>query len=154
METMFVERLVQKDGQWVWEPQEEKFDLQSDFDIDEASLNAEICRMGQLLTRYGTLDAEQSANLKRMEEYAKLVKAQVAGAQRSQAEATHTKMTENKLEELVITSPHYQDALNKLHILRADAIKADHWWRAILKKAELLNAMAFRQNAELKRMPG
>lgn len=152
--TMTVERLAQEDGQWVWKAYVETMDLARDFDMDEHQLNAEICRMGQLLVYYGTLAGEQDANLKRKEEHAKLVRAQVAGALRSQAEASGTKMTENKLEEQVTAHPSYQQALSEMHILRADAIKANNWWKSIVKKADLLNAMAFRQNAEIKRMPG
>jgi len=151
---MWVERIVQKDGVTVWEPQYEEFDLEKDFAMEEAKLNYEICRVGQLLVRYGTIAAEQEANLKRKEERVKLVRAQVAGAIRSQAEEKSEKMTEAKLEEQVTAHVDYQQSLRNLHILRADAIKTDHWWRSIVKKADLLNAMAFRQNAEIKRLPG
>lgn len=154
METMWIERLTQVDGQWVWEKQQETFDLQADFAMSETELNSEICRMGQLLVRYGSVAGDQDANLKRKEEHAKLVQAQVAGALRSQAEASGTKMTENKLMEQVTAHELYQEALNEMHILRADAIKATNWWKSILKKADLLNALAYRQTAELKRMPG
>lgn len=154
METMWVEKLVHKNGEWQWESQQENFDTQSDFSIDEGNLNMDICRIGQQLVRYGSLAAEQQANLKRKEEHVKLVRAQVAGAIRSQSEATGSKMTENKLEEQVTVHPSYQQALGALHILRADAIKAEHYWRSIVKKADMLNALAFRQTAELKRMPG
>ncbi len=154
MEVMWVERLVKNDEEWAWTPQEEKFDLQTDFSMDEGNLASDICRMGHLLVRYGSLAADQAANLKRKEETVKLVRAQVAGAIRSSAEAYGKKMTENKLEEEVVVHTNYQQALGALHVLRADAVKAEHWWRSIVKKADLLNALAFRQNAEIRRMPG
>lgn len=154
METIWVETLVHEKGEWQWMPKPEQFDTEADFAIDEGNLNLEICRMGQLLVRYGDLAAKMTANLKRKEEHVKYTQARVAGATRSAAEAAGTKMTEGKLAEKVTTDPQYQQALSELHILRADALKADHWWRSIVKKAELLNAMAFRQNAEIRRMPG
>lgn len=154
MTTMWVERLSHEGGEWKWKPFKEEFDLEADFAINEEGLNAEICRMGQLLVRYGNLDAEQRANLQRKEEHAKLVKANCSAAIRSEAETKGQKITVGEIEEKTIAHPIYQQALSELHILRADANKADHWWRAIIKKAELLNAAAFRQNAEIKRMPG
>lgn len=152
--TMYVEKLTQVKGEWVWKAQAEKFDLEKDFSMDEGNLNVEICRMGQLLVRYGSLAAEQGANLSRVEEQVKLTKASVSAALRSQAESSGTKLTVGELSDQVTLHPTYQQALSELHILRADALKAEHWWRSMVKKTDLLNAMAYRQSAELKRMPG
>ena len=154
METQYVERLVRVNEEWVWHPFKQDLDTENDFSMDEDNLNREICKMGQLLVKYGTLAAEQSANLSRKEEHVKLVKASLSGALRSQAEVDGTKLTIPDLADKVTVHVTYQQALSELHILRADAIKADHWWRSILKKAELLNAMAYRQSQELRRMPG
>ena len=153
MITMYVEKLTQVKGEWVWKAEAEKFDLEKDFSMDEGNLNVEICRMGQLLVRYGSLAAEQGANLSRVEEQVKLIKASVSAALRSQAEVTGTKITIPELADQVTLHPTYQQALSGLHILRADALKAEHWWRSMVKKTDLLNAMAYRQSAELKRMP-
>jgi hypothetical protein len=154
MDTMWVDKLMEKDGEWQWVPEQETYDTATDFTMDEGNLNQEICRMGQLMVKYGDLAARQSANLKRKEENVKYVQASTAGAIRSTSEADGTKLTEGKLNEKVTVNAYYQKALSELHILRVDALKADHWWRSILKKGDLLNAMAFRQNAEIKRMPG
>jgi hypothetical protein len=155
MTEMYVERIIRNEaGQRAWGTEVETFDLEADFSMDEQRLNYEICRMGQLMVKYGTLAAEQDANLKRKEEAAKLMQASVAGAIRSQAEKDGRKLTEAQLKEEVTIDDDYQLALAALHELRADAIKADHWWRTIVKKADLLNALAFKQNAEIKRMPG
>lgn len=154
MEVMHVERLVQTDDGWVWQAYQEMFDTENDFSMDSENINKDICRMGQLLVKYGTLAAEQGANLSRKEEHVKLTKASLSGAMRSQAETTGDKLTIPDLADKVTVHATYQQALSELHVLRADAVKADHWWRSILKKAELLNAMAYRQTAEIKRMPG
>ena len=154
METMYVEKLTKVKGEWSWVPQAETFDLGKDFAMDEGNLNMEICRMGQLLVRYGSLAAEQGANLSRVEEQVKLTKASVSMALRSQAEVSGTKITIPDLADQVTLHPTYQEALSELHILRADTLKAEHWWRSILKKSDLLSAMAYRQTAELRRMPG
>lgn len=149
---MGVERLMAgEDGRGVWVEEVETFDLETDFSMDETRLNYEICRMGQLLVRYGTVAAEQEANLKRKEEKVKLVQAQLAGAIRSQAEKDGRKLTEPQLKEEVINSQLYQDILNELHVLRADQAKTDHWWRAMSTKASLLNALAYKHNVEMKK---
>lgn len=155
MESITVEYLTTSNGEDLkWDKKIEYFDTPTDFSIDEDSLNTEICRIGQLMVKYGDLAARMNANLKRKEENVKYIHSKVASMRRSSAEATGEKMTEGKLSEYVTVDDLYQQALLELHIMRADALRADHWWRSITKKADMLNALAFRQNAEIKRMPG
>ncbi len=154
METMYIERLHHVNGEWVWKSFGQDYDTEKDFSMDQDNVTADICRMGQLMVKYGTLAAEQSANLSRKEEYVKVVKASLSAALKSQAETTGDKLTIPDLSDKVTVHSTYQQALSELHILRADSLKADHWWRAIVKKADLLTSMAYRQTAELKRMPG
>jgi len=152
IETMYIERLrQQEDNAWAWVPEIERFDLEADFSINEDDLSAEICRMGLLLVRYGTIAGEVSANLARKEEAASLVKSQLGGAFRSQAEVEGKKLSVEVVKDKVVSDPLYQQALRDLHILRGDAVKVDHWYRSCVKKADLLNALAFRQNSEIKR---
>lgn len=152
METMWIERLVQEDGKWQWKAQPEQFDTEKDFAIDEENLNYEVCRQSQLAVRYGSIAAEQESNLARKDEYVKLVYAQVSAAYRSQLEAKGERPTSDRLKELTIADPNYQNALSALHLLRADSVKADHWWRVIMKKADLIQTLTYRQNVEIKRM--
>lgn len=154
METMYIDKLTQIDGVWVWAPTAQNFDTEKDFSMDEQNLNSDICKMGQLMVKYGSLAAEQAANLSRKEEHVKLIKASLSGALKSQAEVDGAKLTIPDLSDKVTVHPTYQQALSELHVLRADSLKADHWWRAIVKKADLLTSMAYRQSAELKRMAG
>jgi len=152
MEVMYIERLRYVESEWKWVIEAEQFDIDGDFAINDNQVEREICRMGQLMARYGTIAAELEANLKRKEEKIKYVAASLAAAIRSTAETKGTKMTEGKLQEELIQRQEYQDALNGLHGLRADAAKSDHWWRAILKKADLVNSLSYRQGAEYKRV--
>lgn len=155
METMYVEKLTRNDNdEWVWASTAIMLDPMEDFSMDEDNLNRDICKMGQLMVKYGSLAAEQGANLARKEENVKLVKASLSAALRSQAEVDGDKLTIPDLADKVTIHATYQQALSELHILRADSLKADHWWRSIVKKADLLTSMAYRQSAELKRMPG
>jgi len=152
---MWVERVVVgKDGVGVWTPEYEVFDVEKDFSIDDDNLDGEISRMGHLLCRYGTVAAEQNANLKRKEEYAKTMEAQVSIDLRKAADTAGTKVTEPQLKAQTIVHPKYQAALASSHVLRGDSAKADHWFRSLMKKADLLHSMGFRQSAEIRRMPG
>lgn len=149
---LYIERLRQnEEGNWIWAPEREEFDLSVDFGINEDNVSVELCRIGMLLVRYGTIAGEVAANKERKEEERRLVRAQLDGAIRSQAETTGVKLSENRIKEQIIASQRYQKALTPLHILRADAIKTEHWWRSIVKKADMLNALAFRQNAEIRK---
>ncbi len=93
METMYVEKLHNVNGEWVWKAFGQDYDTEKDFSMDEDNLNADICRMGQLMVKYGGLAAEQEANLSRKEENVKLVKASLSAAMKSQAEVDGTKLT-------------------------------------------------------------
>jgi len=150
-QTLFIERLQRLDDGWAWVAEQEDFDLEADFGIDEMNVTGEICKIGQLLVRYGTIAGEVSANRDRKEEERRLVRAQLDGAIRSDAELSGTKLSEGRIKEQIVASTAYQNALAPLHILRADAVKTEHWWRSIVKKADLLNALAFRQNAEIRK---
>ena len=151
-EIIYVEKLKQgADGNWNWVPEPLEINTEEDFTINERELNREICRMGQLLVSYGDLAAELNAELKRKEEYVKYIEARVASALRSSYEAAGTRVTEGKLAEEVKVDTQYQAALNTLHILRASAAKAEHWWRAMNTKAKMLESLAFKQNAEIRR---
>lgn len=153
--SMYVERVMpDENGKYVWQPQVESFDLESDFSIEEETVSIEGCCIPQLLCRYGTLAAEQGANVKRKEENVKKVQAEVEIDIRGKAAATGEKKTEALVKAEVIVDIRYQNALLELHILRADAAKVDHWFRALMKKADQLRSMDYRQSAELNRMPG
>lgn len=149
--TVYVEKLVVENGQMKWESQAVVVNTEDEFSIDELELNREICRMGQLLLQYGDLAAELDAELKRKEEALKYTAARIAGAERSSAEANGDKMTEGKLNEKVITHSQYQAELAALHVTRAYALQASNWWRTANNKAKLLETLAFRQSAELRR---
>jgi hypothetical protein len=151
IESVWVEKIVEVDGVAQWQPQELKLDTEGDFTIDELNLNKEVCRMGMLLLKYGDLAGELQAELQRKEEYLKYLKARLQAAHRSQAERNGKKKTVAELESDVTIDEQYQAALAPLHVLRATAVKADHWWRSMNTKARLLEALAFRQSAEIRR---
>ena len=151
METLFVERLGEKDGVWSWWPEAIEIDTAGDFEIDERELNTELCRTGKLLLKYGDLAADLGSELERKKEAVKLLAASLGGMHRSAMELKGDRVTEAKLNEAVLTDDKYTTALNALHVVRASAVKSDHWFRSMNAKAKLLESLAFRQGAEIRR---
>lgn len=151
MTTIWVEKIKQTDNDWEWVPEAIELNPESDFSIDESELNRELCRMGQILLRYGDVAAELRTELERKEEALKHLFSNLSEATRASAEKTGTKLTVDRVKDLVVTNTLYQDALKNVHILRANTQKADHWWRTANSKTKLLEALAFKQNAELRR---
>ena len=152
MDQVKVERIVTIEEQDCWVAEVVEMDTEKDFTINDTILDAEICRMGMILLKYGDLYAEMHAMLLRKEEEMKYLKARVAGAVRSEAEATATKKpTEGALSERVLSNELIQQGMYALHRARADSLKAEHWWWSAQKKADLLRALAYRQSAELQK---
>jgi hypothetical protein len=150
-ETVYVEKLVQNDGVWVWQPTAIEMDIEGDFSVDDLNLDKELCRMGIVLLKYADLAAELGAELKRKDESVKYLAASLSAAYRSQAEKDGKKKSVNEIEGDVTKDESYQTLLRTLHVLRASAVRADHWWRTANTKAEMLKALAFRQSAEIRR---
>lgn len=152
MTTVTVERLsIDKNNQYVWKPCTIELDTDSDFDINEDLIDKELSRQGQLMVQYGDLMAEMQAMLQRKEEEVKYFYSVTAAKFRSDAEKSGERLTEDKLKERVIKSDEYQNALFQVHKCRADALKANNWWRSIVKKADMLNSLAYRQGQEIKK---
>jgi len=150
MDKIIIERLKSTENGMIWVSEVEEMDTEGDFAIDEMNIDKEICRMGKLLLRYGDVAAEMGAMLKRKEEEVKQFHAKWSAYHRSKAESGNTKITVAELNEKVINQKEYNTILFNLHLCRADALKTDHWWRSIQKKADMLNALAFKQRAEYK----
>lgn len=136
-------------GEWV--PVSEEYDTEDDFRIDPENIDAEICRLPRLLIQYGELYAVLRAQMDRKEEYAKLVYATVAAKKRQEAAETGEKITEGSLKEFVTVSDLYQHALADQFFTKKNALLAENWWRSIQKKADLIQALTYRQNSEIKR---
>jgi len=150
-QTIYIERLRLVDNVWQWVPEPETFDVEADFTINDSDIDRELCRIGQLMARYGAVAAELSANLARKEEEVKYVAARCAAALRSQAEVSGAKTTVDKIKDDVVLSVEYQSALSTLHLLRAEAEKTEHWWRSISAKASALNSLTYWRGAEMRR---
>lgn len=151
MTKITVERLEVEDGQYVWKPYEYTLETEGDFHIEQELLDHEICRQGRLMLQYGDIASELEAMLKRKEEELKFAYAVVASKIRADAEKEGRKITENKVAEETSQDESYRQVLFTVHKCRADALKADKWWKTMVKKADLLNALAWRQGQEIRK---
>lgn len=153
MDDVSIERVeTNEDGEQFWVVEVVQVDTEKDFAINDTLLDGEICRMGMILLKYGDLYAELHAMLLRKEEEVKYLKARVAAAVRSDAEKNESKKpTEGALAERVLTNDLIQQGLYAMHKVRVDALAAEHWWATAKKKSDLLQALAYRQTAEMKR---
>jgi len=123
-----------------------------DFTIDQDDLEQTASDVVQQLVFYGELFARMKAQLIRHEESLKRIYAGVAISLRETAEKTQQKLTENRLEELVLTSPAYVAAQTGLFQVREEALKAEAWWRSIQQKCEMIKVIGYRQSTEIKKL--
>lgn len=151
MTKISIEKLRVENDQYVWKPAEYELDTENDFHITQEMLDVEICRQGRLMLQYGDIASEMEAMLTRKEEELKFTYAIIASKIRADAEKDNVKLTEAKINEQVIQNSNYQQVLFNVHKCRADALKANKWWKSIVKKTDLLNSLAYRQGQELKK---
>jgi len=151
MTTLFVERMKEVEGEWVLFPEPEDLDTENDFSIDPDNLDTELCRMARLMIRYGEIQAELKTQLSRKEENVKLTFAVISQNIRAHADTSGQKITESTVKEKAQVHEQYQLSLADLHNTQKYSIMADNFWRTIQKKADLLQALTYRQSSEIKR---
>ena len=137
-----------KDG---YEEEYREVDLENHFLIDENQLEKHMCEQGLLLVYYGEIFSLLKAELSRKEEKVKSTYAIIASVVRSRAAHEGIKMTEGKVNELVLIEDRYQEALRELDDARYRYYHGETWWRSIQQKSDLLYALAYRQSAEIKK---
>jgi hypothetical protein len=138
----------------------EKFEINlAHFNIDENNLEEEACTLGQYMVYYGDIFARARALLATAEQdrknkYSEMY-IQVKRDNKNPASALYKtvmdKMTESYIENYIIAQPEYQAVVNDEYIVRKVAFRAESWWKAIQKKADLINMLGYRQNAEYKK---
>lgn len=149
-EIVVIEEIGKEDDQLVWVPQAIEVELGDDFEVNDTDLSAELCRLGPLMLKYGELSAKLRAQQKRKEEQLKTEEARCSHALRQAAQANNEKTTEAKLAEQVRINPNVQNLLHQLDMSRNDAMRADHWWRSMAKKADLVQSLVYQSRAEIK----
>ena len=123
---------------------------EKDFGINEEDLEGEACKQCQLMVHYGDLHANTRSIYMAEEERLKRVYAETAQLLREKAKADNEKVTENIINERVLSSSAYivqQDAVQEA---RVRSMKADAWWRTLQQKAEMIKVVGYRQGMEMK----
>ena len=151
MENVTVERLRQVDGNWAWVPELVQLNTAEDFKIDENEIGEAIERTSVQLCQYGGLAADLKAQLSRKEKEIEFHYNTISAAHRLDSEEAGEKLTEGKLKEKVVKDERYQQVLSDSHITRADALKVENFWKAMVEKAKLLNSLCYFRGQELHR---
>jgi len=119
-----------------------------DFSIDEMNIESELCKAGVLLCYYSDLAAEldaKAANLKNKAD-------EVRGKQAIELRKVHTgsRLTENMLDEMIVTSPGYQTIRSLLVEAQKEAFKASNLFKSMNQRVECLKALSYRQGKQEK----
>lgn len=152
MEDIIVEHLVNtEDGESVWTPYRYSFSPETDFQIDPDNLDAEICNVGPLLNKYGDIHSRLQAQAERHKRDLEEVSSRVYLHVKANLLASGDKATEATVRAEVTISDEYRDAVATYVETQRNAIRADGWWKSILKKADLVQALAYKVGSEIKR---
>jgi hypothetical protein len=152
-----VEDLVQEEetGQYFWQP--EKIDINPDDDllVDDSNVDSELVKMGHLLGYYGDISARLKAQLARKEEDKEAVDAEIDKEIRDRYVLTartgkEKPPTESKIKKEIIRHEKYQGALAILSATRLYYYRMDTLLKALIKKADAVNTLAYSQRAERK----
>lgn len=156
MQEVWVEKIreveVEGDTSLQWVPEKIEFDLQKDLAINENDIVSEMVKQAHLAATYGTVAAELRTQLSRKEDFLKRVHGFLGQQFRKDAETKKERMTDKKVDELVYNSDDYQDALADLQMTRLNCLKTENWYRAVTSKKDLLVAISYRQNTEMKQV--
>lgn len=133
-----------------WAERNRQFRVEEDFPINEDDLDRELCRMGQLLVHYGSAWAELKAQVARHQEEQEAAYAEKARSVR----ATRDKITADAVKEEVRADPSYRWFVQRTNRSEGFLAQADIWYRSMHRRAECLNALAYKANRELKLMGG
>lgn len=141
---MIIDYEEYRDGQWTRVA--EKVSVETDFQIDPDLLDREICSLPNKLIHYGFLYAQLKSEVDRKGERVKFIYSHLALGIRSTEKAT-----ENTVKEKVTVDTQYQTALAEYNHSLRNAALTESWYRSMNKKADLLQALTYRESSEIKR---
>lgn len=116
----------------------------TDFNIDEADIEGELCRAGALLCYYADMAAEldaKSANAKRSFEETQALKA-------IQYRSGGSKVTQGMVDDMQAVDPIVKQKHIELIECQKEAMKATNLFRAMNQRVECLKALAYRTNRQ------
>ena len=130
-------------------PEEVKLDTERDFGIDDENIDAELCRMGQILCEYGGFFAELRAQLVKDETDESRVKDYYDLWFRN-PDNYKEKVTETKIKSLVGSQPAVQAAGDKVNATKGYLFKIENFYRSLYQKADCLKCLAYKHRVEIK----
>ena len=129
-----------------WTRVAEEVNVETDFQINPENLDGEVCSLPQKLITYGRIYSQLKSEVARKEERVKFVYSHIALGIRNTE-----KITENAVKEKVTCDSTYQQALSEQNHSMRLAILTESWYRSLMKKADLIQSLIYRETQELKR---
>ena len=120
----------------------------SDFRIDEANLDVELCRAGVLLAYYGDLAAELDAQASNNKNKLDQLYSDKALNIREFSKTAGERVTEGSIEERVLTDHEYISFQEKTVQSQRDANKCSAFFKSMQAKTECAKALAYRQRVQ------
>jgi hypothetical protein len=143
---------LEADGTWT--PEEIDLPVADDLSLDDNAIDAEMCNLPTILSRYGVLSAELKAQAERKKQIVENIYSSLSLMERKNKAALKERVTEAALKEIVINDSKYQKAVNA-HIECEKMFKqVDNLYRSLNKKADIIIALCHKQRVEIQRMGG
>jgi len=120
------------------------------FSIDPADLDRAMCIIGNHLVECGTIEAELRIEVARKEAALEKLEADKDSEIRMGAKSSGDKMTENRVKNMIISSPDYSAAIASLHESTKNANIMRWVMVALQKKADCLLSMSYRETKMIK----
>jgi hypothetical protein len=133
--------------EYKWRMSPRELHVETDFTIDDQDLDAELCRMGQLIACYGEVQAAVKASLARREEAAEQA---YASAFLKQSQVT-PKPTVDACKAQATLDPTVMQANQEKIQWEEQALKIDNLFKGLLRKCDCLTALTYKMKAEYQR---
>jgi hypothetical protein len=133
------------------EVEEIKLDVERDFSIEETQLSKNMSLSGGLLARYAELAADLRAEVARKEAELKFFDSNLELKIRSKASEDNMKLTESGVNAIKTSNPDRFKLVTDLIESESNRDKLENLFRALLKKVDLVIALAYKQRAEVQK---
>ena len=145
-----VDRLKHNGTSYVWEPEYVTPDIAFDLNINETDVMPDLARQPGIVSFYAELAGDLNAEVKRKEAQLEKVKLQLQALRRIELDSAGTRATQAVLDEGIVEREEYQRGVEAVAMARFYYVRAQSWFKGVEQKKDLMVAMAYRQNAEMK----
>ena len=120
----------------------------TDFEINEFAIDNNISDLPGLLCKYGDIASDLRAEVSRKKAQLEYYDASMY----KEIKIKDNKATVNHIQAVIKTDSDRMEMLKDLIESERNSVKADNLYRSLLKKADLLIALTYKQRAELKNL--